>query len=131
MNQLWYTISAGTWNVQDLTGVASGPLAWQIVKISGQVLGASGGLAGATVTLTGTIWTSTKTDGSGNYVFWVPAGGSYTVTPSYSGYAFSPASQTFSNITANQTAITTSGQPTVCTTVAPIVHDSGNRQNCL
>lgn len=77
--------------------------------ISGQVLAGGSGLSGATVTLTGTTATgasvslSTTTDSNGNYSFTVPAGGTYIATPSLAGYTFNPASQTFSNVSANQT----------------------------
>ena len=62
-------------------------------------------MAGTSVSL------STTTDVNGSYSFSVPARGTYTVTPSLAGYAFSPASQTFSNLGANQTAPTTIAQP--------------------
>ena len=40
----------------------------------------------------------------GNYAFQVPSGWSGAVTPSKSGYIFSPTNRTYSNITGNQTA---------------------------
>jgi len=48
-------------------------------------------------------WGAT-TNGSGNYSFSVPAGGSYTLKPSLSGYTFNPISQTFNSLGSNQTA---------------------------
>jgi len=40
---------------------------------------------GVTLTLTGDVAGSTASDGSGNYTFTLPTGGSYTVTPSKAG----------------------------------------------
>jgi hypothetical protein len=75
------------------------------VTISGQVTLSGAGLSGVTMTLTGSPSgpaTTTTTDASGNYTFSVAAGGSYTLTPSLSGDIFTPANQTFSNLSANQ-----------------------------
>jgi len=55
-------------------------------KVSGDVV------SGVTITLTGTGSSSVTTDSSGNYSFSGAANGSYTITPSRSGYTFSPAS---------------------------------------
>jgi len=75
-----------------------------VYTISGQVFGGGHPLPGVTLTLSGTASGTTMTVGSDGYSFTVPAGGTYTVTPSLSGYVFSPASLTFPNIAANQTA---------------------------
>jgi uncharacterized repeat protein (TIGR03803 family) len=72
--------------------------------ISGQVSQSGAGLSGVTVTLSGTESATTTTDSNGNYSFTEPGGGNYTVTPSLTGYVFTPASQTFDNLSANQTA---------------------------
>src|ERR1017187_1398845 len=62
-------------------------------------------MSGVTVTLSGSQSGSTSTDGSGNYSFTgLAAGGNYTVTPTRSGYSFSPPSQSFNNLSGNQTA---------------------------
>ena len=45
---------------------------------------------------------STTTDGTGKYIFPVPAGWSGTVTPSKAGYTFSPVNRSYSNVTADQ-----------------------------
>ena len=63
-------------------------------NISGQVTLNGTGLAGVTVTLTGTGPGSATTDSSGNYSFSNVANGSYTVTPSKTGYTFSPTNRT-------------------------------------
>ena len=70
--------------------------------ISGQITISGNGLFGFTLTLSGSQSGATTTNSSGNYSFSVPAGGSYTVTPSLGG-DFSPASQTFNNLSSNQT----------------------------
>ncbi len=62
--------------------------------ISGTVSGAVS--QGVTVTLTGASSATTGTDVSGYYVFAGLAHGTYTVTPSRPGYAFSPAKRTVS-----------------------------------
>ena len=69
--------------------------------INTYTISGSAGVAGATITYTGG---STTADGSGNYSFAVSYGWSGTATPSKTGYTFSPASRSYSNVTANQTA---------------------------
>jgi len=60
-------------------------------SISGTVSGAIA--AGVTINLTGTSTATATTDSSGNYTFAGLSNGTYTVTPSKSGYSFSPSSQ--------------------------------------
>jgi hypothetical protein len=76
--------------------------------ISGTVTASSVGLSGVTVALSGAASRTTTTDGSGNYSFSGLANGSYTVTPSMAGYAFTPPSSpvtiTNADLTANFTA---------------------------
>ena len=71
--------------------------------ITGTVLLSGSGLNGVTITLSGTQSSSTTTNSTGNYIISAGAGGTYTVTPSLSGYTFSPASATFNNLSADQT----------------------------
>jgi hypothetical protein len=71
--------------------------------ISGHVTLAGVSLSGVTVTLSGGVPATTSTDSSGDYSFASLAPGTYTVTPSRTGYAFTPPSQTLTNITSNQT----------------------------
>ncbi len=72
--------------------------------ISGQITLGGSGMSGVTVTLTGTQGGSTTTDSGGNYSFaGLGAGGNYTITPSRSGYTFSPASLNYTNLSSNQT----------------------------
>ena len=93
-----------------------------VYRITGQVTDSVGTPAsGITVSLTGGQTSSTLTDLSGNYSFVnLPASANYTVTPSNPGYtltyAFTPSSQTFNNLSANQIAnfsFTTSTQVTI------------------
>ena len=71
--------------------------------ISGTVSGAIA--AGVTMTLTGAANASTTTGTGGTYTFSGLANGSYTVTPSLSGYTFSPTSTSVTISGANQTGI--------------------------
>ena len=72
--------------------------------ITGQVTLSGSALSGVTMTLSGSASASTTTDASGNYSFsGLSAGGNDTVTPSKTGYTFSPTSQIFNNLSANQT----------------------------
>lgn len=72
--------------------------------ISGQVSSNSTPLSGVSVTLSGSQQAITATDKSGNYSFTVAGGGNYTISASVLGFNLSPPSQTFSNVTADQTA---------------------------
>jgi len=69
--------------------------------ISGYVK-TSGGSAISGVTMTDWPGTDPTTDSSGYYSGTVSYGWSGTITPSKSGYSFSPASKTYSNVTSNQ-----------------------------
>jgi parallel beta-helix repeat protein len=61
------------------------------------------GVASATLSYTdGTLKTAT-TNSSGNYTLIVSSNWSGTVTPSLTGYIFTPTSKTYSNVTANKT----------------------------
>ena len=70
--------------------------------ISGAVSGAV--TSGVTMTLSGAKSATTATATGGTYSFTGLAAGSYTVTPSLSGYTFSPASTAVTISTANATA---------------------------
>lgn len=64
----------------------------QVFSISGTLSPTAGG-GGATVSLSGASTASTTSDSSGNYTFTGLSNGVYAVTPSKSGFAFSPTSQ--------------------------------------
>ena len=68
--------------------------------ISGTVTAGGSPLSG--VTMAG-LPGSPVTDGSGAYSATVDYGSSFTVTPTHSYYTFDPASQTYTNVTANIT----------------------------
>lgn len=70
-------------------------------SISGTVTGATG----VTITLTGQATGTTTTDGSGNYSFSGLMNGNYTVTPSLSGYTFTPTSRAVAVNVANESGI--------------------------
>jgi hypothetical protein len=74
--------------------------------ISGHIVdSANAPLAGVTVSLTGGQTSSTTTNASGDYSFAnLPAGATYTVTPTLANYTFTPASRTFSDLGSDQTA---------------------------
>jgi len=89
-------------------------------SISGTVTQNGTGLSGVTVSLTGTSSASATTDVNGNYSFAHVANGSYTITPSFSGYTFSPpnSSQTVSNANISGVNFSTSGSTAVVKTLA-------------
>jgi hypothetical protein len=70
--------------------------------ITGTISGAGG--ANATVKLTGASTATVTANTSGVYTFTGVGNGSYTITPSKTGYAFSPISQTVTVNGANATA---------------------------
>ncbi len=76
----------------------------QTWTISGAISPAASG-SGATVTLTGAASASTTANSSGAYSFTGLANGSYTVTPSKSGYTFAPASSAVTVNGASQTSV--------------------------
>ncbi len=71
--------------------------------VSGTVSGAVA--SGVTVNLSGSANASTITDASGNYTFTGLATGTYTVTPSLPGYAFTPTYTSITIINTNSTGI--------------------------
>jgi hypothetical protein len=70
-------------------------------SISGRITGST-----ATVTLSGSTSRSTTTDGLGNYSFSGLTNGSYVVSPSQSGYTFTPPTASVSINSASQTSVT-------------------------
>ena len=100
-----------------VTGVAFSTVGY---TISGTISGAGGN--GATVNLTGTSTATVTADASGNFTFTGLANGAYTITPSKSGYAFTPASQPVTVSNANVTGISFS---TVTYTISGTISGSG------
>ena len=80
------TVSGGSVTAVNFTATAL------TFSLSGSLTPSVGG-GGASVGLSGVASASTTADGSGNYSFTGLANGSYAVTPSHSGYSFSPSSQ--------------------------------------
>jgi len=78
-------------------------------SISGTINPPSGG-GGATVTLSGAGRAVTTADASGNYTFNTVPNGVYTVTPSKTGYTFSPSSQSVTVSGANLAGISFTAQ---------------------
>ena len=64
----------------------------QTYSISGTITPVAGG-GGATVTLSGVATATATADSSGNYTFTGLSNGAYAVTPSQTGYAFTPVTQ--------------------------------------
>lgn len=73
-------------------------------SISGTISPVTGG-SGATVTLSGAASATTTADGAGNYNFTGLANGNYAVTPSHTGYTFSPTVQAVTVNGANVTGL--------------------------
>ena len=92
------TVSGANVTVPAFTATAVAP---QTFSISGTISGSGGN--GATVSLSGAATASTTADSSGSYSFSGLANGSYTVTPSHSGFTFSPVSQNATLSAANVT----------------------------
>jgi len=61
------------------------------------------GIAAASLSLGGGLWTETA-DGSGDFQAYVPDDWSGSVVPSGTGYTFTPASRSYSNVTADQSS---------------------------
>jgi hypothetical protein len=79
------TINVGCSNTSTTSGTNT-------YSIAGTVTSSGTGLQNVTVTLDST--TTATTDVSGNYIFSGLANGSYTITPSKTGYSFTPTSST-------------------------------------
>jgi uncharacterized repeat protein (TIGR03803 family) len=100
------TNQGGTYNAGTIFSIPSVPP----LTISGTVTSSVG--AGVTVTLSQPGWTETqKTTSSGAYSFPGLAPGSYTVTPSYHGFTFTPASAPVTLTESNVTGVNFTGAP--------------------
>ena len=81
------------------------------LSVSGTITAGSSLLAGVALTASNG-GTCTASNASGQYSCAVPSGWSGTVTPSLSGYSFTPASRSFTNVISNQAAQAFSAAPT-------------------
>ena len=86
------------------------------LSISGTVTDGAGALAGVTVALSGAAAASTATDASGNYSFGSLLNGSYTVTSTSAGFAFTPASRSVTLTTSSASAQDFTGVAATTTT---------------
>lgn len=84
------------------SGGQSAPATLQTYTISGTINPAAGG-NGATLALSGPASAGTTANSSGNYTFAGLANGTYAITPSHTGYTFSPDAQ---SVTVNGANIT-------------------------
>ena len=75
------------------------------LMISGRIVDDSAlSVSGVLVILNGTTSGSTTTDSNGSYSFANLGSGTYAIAPSSNNYSFSPASQTFNNLSVNSIA---------------------------
>ena len=101
----WEDINTKVW-----VGTNSGETTITGYEISGTITG-SPPIAGVTVTLTGDYGDSTTTDAAGEYAFSSILNGSYTVTPTKTGYTFVPVSIAVTVYNADQTGKDFVGTP--------------------
>jgi len=100
-------------NGANVSGINFTTSAAPTYSISGSVSGAV--LSGVTMALTGTSTGSAATDPSGNYTFTGLSNGNYTVTPSKTGYTFTPPNQAVTVNNANVPLINFTAQAVVQT----------------
>jgi hypothetical protein len=93
-------------NVAGINFAATPTSTW---TISGTITGTTA----VTVALSGTATATTTTDASGAYSFAGLANGTYVVTPSKTGFNFTPASQNVAVNGANVTGVTFAGKPAI------------------
>jgi hypothetical protein len=94
-----------------------------VFNISGTISGAGGN--GATLALSGAKSATATANSSGAYSFTALLPGSYTVTPSKTGYVFTPAKATVTISTANVIANFTSAVPCTPTPIVSYIQVSG------
>jgi len=123
---------SATINGANVTGVnfTATPQTNPTFSISGTISPMAGG-AGATVTLSGAASATTTANSSGSFTFTGLSNGVYAVTPSLTGYTFSPTSQSATingaNVTGiNFTATAQTGQTfSISGTVSPTTGGAG------
>jgi hypothetical protein len=105
----YHTVEPGAQIIGTLTGRQGGSFVARrnTHSIGGRITDSVGAaLSGVTVTLSGAqaVTTTAMTDAAGNYSFAnLPAGDTYTVTPTRAHYTFNPASLIFDSLNTNQT----------------------------
>jgi hypothetical protein len=101
-----------------------------LVFVPGQAYTISGTVSpsgsGTVLTLSGTSTGTATADGSGNYTFAGLLNGSYTVTPSKSGFTFTPANQPVTINGANATSVNFTATPIPTYSISGTVSPSGN-----
>ncbi|MGJ5814771.1 SBBP repeat-containing protein [Paludibaculum fermentans] len=100
----WGGSLSGTANPLLATVVAPlGGVASFTSSTTGYTISGNAGVAGASITLTGSKSATTLADAAGRFAFQnLPAGGSYTVTPSVAKYTFTPSISSRTNLQSNQ-----------------------------
>jgi len=101
---------SGCSGVVGQSSTSSPPPQGQTYSVSGTISPTAGG-NGATVTLSGGSSAATTANSSGAYTFTGLASGTYAVTPSRTGYIFSPTSQSATVQGANVTGINFTATP--------------------
>ena len=91
-----HNFSAASSTVAVTTPVLVTPGDSQQYTLSGKVTYNGTGVAGVVLTIIGTGYGSTISDASGNYTFSQVVNGSYSISAALAGYAFTPASLSFS-----------------------------------
>ena len=117
----------GAGNGATSPSVGTSPLAFTTaaLSISGTLSPSQFG-GGASLNLAGPLSTITAADASGNFTFTGLPSGSYTVTPSKTGYSFTPPSQSVTLTNANATSVNFSTQAvTISGTVSPTTNGAG------
>jgi O-glycosyl hydrolase len=119
------TYRANNYYVDVIVTPESNPAPPVQCTISGTISPGSYG-SGATLHLSdGASMKTTTADAGGNFKFTVPANGSYTVTSSKPGYAFSPASRT---VTVNSASVTDVNFTASVAAIANLVVDAASVQ---
>jgi hypothetical protein len=129
---VWATLLTALVLMWGCGGVTSGKSAQTTVPgaftVSGAISPSTGG-NGATLTLSGVSTASATADSSGNYTFTGLANGTYVVTPSHAGYAYTPATQAVTVNGANVTGVnfTATSQQTfsISGTISPTTGGAG------
>src|SRR5215469_3976404 len=99
------TSANATVNGANVSGVNFTATAQATYSISGTITASGAALSGASVALSGPAAANATTNTSGSFTFSGLANGTYTVTPTDSGYSFTPANQSVAVSGANKTGV--------------------------